>query len=62
MPPDAFDKLCAWVIISPSDPKCRVRMAAKQPRLGLDHPTVVPTNFTPSPEANADADDERDDE
>jgi hypothetical protein len=22
-------------------------MAAKHPRLGVDHPTVVPTNFSP---------------
>ncbi|CQR50789.1 hypothetical protein BN996_02272 [Haloferax massiliensis] len=30
-------------------------MAAKQPRLGLQHPTVVPTNFTPADEADEDA-------
>ncbi|WP_255518390.1 MULTISPECIES: hypothetical protein [Haloferax] len=29
-------------------------MAAKQPRLGLAHPTVVPTNFTPPAEATTD--------
>ncbi|ELZ91838.1 hypothetical protein C440_16039 [Haloferax mucosum ATCC BAA-1512] len=34
-------------------------MAAKQPRLGIQHPTVVPTNFTPAENADADADEER---
>ncbi|EMA02315.1 hypothetical protein C439_07030 [Haloferax mediterranei ATCC 33500] len=33
-------------------------MAAKQPRLGIQHPTVVPTNFTPADEADTD-DEER---
>ncbi|WP_255471327.1 MULTISPECIES: hypothetical protein [Haloferax] len=37
-------------------------MAAKQPRLGLNHPTVVPTNFTPPTEASADADEDSDDD
>ncbi|WP_411968685.1 hypothetical protein [Haloferax sp. YSSS75] len=37
-------------------------MAAKQPRLGLHHPTVVPTNFTPPVEAETDADEEADDD
>ncbi|EMA01501.1 hypothetical protein C438_14121 [Haloferax denitrificans ATCC 35960] len=36
-------------------------MAAKQPRLGLQHPTVVPTNFTPADEADEDAEDATDD-
>lgn len=31
-------------------------MAAKRPRLGVNHVTVVPSNFEPSPNVDADAD------
>ncbi|WP_416838919.1 hypothetical protein [Haloferax sp. DFSO52] len=37
-------------------------MAAKQPRLGVNHMTVVPTNFTPPADAQSDAADEVDSE
>ncbi|WP_396613324.1 hypothetical protein ACH9L7_09360 [Haloferax sp. S1W] len=33
-----------------------MRMAAKQPRLGLHHTTVVPTNFTPTSAESGDTD------
>jgi hypothetical protein len=39
----------------------RVVMAAKQPRLGLNHPTVVPTNFQAKRPAPSDDDEGGDD-
>jgi len=56
------DKLCAWVIFSPCVGYVETSMAAKQPRLGLQHPTVVPTNFTPADEAAEDADEASDED
>ena len=31
-------------------------MAARTPPVGIDHPTVVPTNFDPDSDADADRD------